>query len=155
MKGRTLAALLTLLLALALAGQTVRWRDRMEASRMLSNVEALTLGVASGKIPPQALGSNLESLRRAARLDPAEVGIPIARGSQYYLLGRPESAEEAYREALRLEPRPEAYLDLGRAQWLAGRRDEAARNFGVALRLEPHLARELPSGAPTGETETP
>jgi tetratricopeptide (TPR) repeat protein len=146
-KGRTLAALLTLLLALALVGQAVRWRNRMAASRTLSTVEALTLGVASGQIPPQALGSNLEALRRAAALDPIEVGIPIARGSQYFLLGRSEPAEEAYREALRLEPRPEAYLDLGRAQWLAGRRDEAARNFGLALRLEPHLARELPSGA--------
>ena len=136
MKGRTLAALLTLLLALALVGQTVRWRNRMSASRALSNVEALTLGVASGQIPPQALAGNLEVLRRAAALDPIEVGIPIARGSQYFLLGRPEPAEEAYREALRLEPRPEAYLDLGRAQWLAGRRDEATRSFGLALRLE-------------------
>jgi tetratricopeptide (TPR) repeat protein len=147
MKGRTLAALLTLLLALALIGQAIRWRDRMAASRALSNVEGLTLGVASGQIPPQALGTNLEALRRAARLDPVEVGIPIARGSQYYLLGRPEPAEQAYLEALRLEPRPEAYLDLGRAQWLAGRRDDAARNFGLAIRLEPRLARELPSGA--------
>ncbi|HEY0553308.1 MAG TPA: hypothetical protein VGG20_03525 [Thermoanaerobaculia bacterium] len=147
MKGRTLAALLTLLLALALVGQAIRWRNRMTASRSLSNVEALTLGVASGQIPPQALAGNLEALRRAAALDPIEVGIPIARGSQYFLLGRSEPAEEAYREALRLEPRPEAYLDLGRAQWLAGRRDEATRSFGLALRLEPHLARELPSGA--------
>jgi tetratricopeptide (TPR) repeat protein len=147
MRGRTLAALLTLLLALALVGQAFRWRDRMAASRLLANVEALTLAVASGQLPPQALASNLETLRRAATLDPIEVGIPIARGSQYYLLGRSEPAEQAYLEALSLEPRPEAYLDLGRAQWLAGRQDEAARNFGLALRLEPNLARELPSGA--------
>jgi tetratricopeptide (TPR) repeat protein len=146
MKGTALAALLTLLLALALVGQAVRWRDRMTASRALSTVEALTLGVSSGQIPPQALATNLETLRRVAPLDPIEVGIPIARGSQYYLLGRAEPAEQAYLEALRLEPRPEAYLDLGRAQWLAGRRDEAERNFGLAVRLEPFLARELPSG---------
>jgi tetratricopeptide (TPR) repeat protein len=155
MKGKTLAVLLTLLLALALAGQALRWRNRMAASRALSDVEAMTLGVAAGKLPPQALASNLEMLRRAAALDPVEVGIPIARGSQYFLLGRSEPAEQAYLEALRLEPRPEAYLDLGRAQWLAGRRDEAARNFGLALRLEPHLAAELPSGASTGETAAP
>jgi tetratricopeptide (TPR) repeat protein len=147
MKGGTLAALLTLLLALALAGQAVRWRARMTASRLLSDVEALTLGVAAGRVPPQALGSNLQALRRAAPLDPVEVGIPIARGSQYYLLGRAEPAEQAYAEALRLEPRPEGYLDLGRAQWLAGRREEALRNFGLAVRLDPLLARELPAGA--------
>ena len=147
MRGRTLAALLTLLLALALAGQALRWRDRMAASRALSNVEALTLGVAAGKIPPEALAANLVALRQAAPLDPVEVGIPIARGSQYYLLNRLEPAEQAYLEALRLEPRAEAYLNLGRTQWQAGRREEAVRNFGLAVRLEPHLAQELPSGA--------
>jgi len=147
MKGRTASALLVAVLALALAGQAVRWRDRMTASRLLSNVEALTLAVASGQVPPQALASNLEALRRAAPLDPLQVGIPIARGSQYYLLGRPEPAEQAYAEALRLEPRPEGYLGLGRAQWLAGRREEALRSFGLAIRLDPLLAPELPAEA--------
>jgi tetratricopeptide (TPR) repeat protein len=147
MKGSVLSALLIVLLALALAGQAVRWRDRMTASRLLSEVEALTLAVASGQVPPQAIASNLRALRRAAPLDPTQVGIPIARGSQYYLLSRPEPAEQAYAEALRLEPRPEGYLGLGRAQWLAGRREEALRNFGLAVRLDPFLARELPADA--------
>ena len=71
----------------------------------------------------------------------------IARGSQYYLMGRAEPAEQAYLEALRLEPKSEIYLDLGRAQWLAGRREEALRNFTLAVRLDPGLVRELPSGA--------
>jgi tetratricopeptide (TPR) repeat protein len=147
MKGRTLGGLLTVLLLLALAGQTVRWRDRMTASRLLANAEALTLAVAAGQIPSRALGENLEALRRAAALDPVQVAIPIARGSQYYLLGRAEPAEQAYLEALRLEPKPEVYLDLGRAQWLAGRKEEALRNFGLAVRLDPQLIRVLPAGA--------
>ena len=145
MKGRTLATILTVLLLLALAGQTVRWRERLTASRLLANAEALTLAVAAGQIPPRALADNLEALRRAAALDPVQVGIPIARGSQY--LSRPEPAEAAYREALRLEPKSEIYLDLGRAQWMAGRREEALRNFALAVRLDPGLIHLLPTGA--------
>ena len=147
MRGRTLGGLLTVLLVLALIGQTVRWRDRLTASRLLANAEALTLAVAAGQIPPRALADNLKALRRASALDPVQVGIPIARGSQYLLLGRPEPAEQAYLEALRLEPKSEVYLGLGRAQWLAGRREEALRNFGLAVRLDPFLARELPAEA--------
>jgi tetratricopeptide (TPR) repeat protein len=147
MKGRTLATILTVLLLLALAGQTVRWRERLTASRLLANAEALTLAVAAGQIPPRALADNLEALRRAAALDPVQVGIPIARGSQYLLMSRPEPAEAAYREALRLEPKSEIYLDLGRAQWMAGRREEALRNFALAVRLDPGLIHLLPTGA--------
>jgi hypothetical protein len=76
MKGGTASAILVAVLALALAGQAVRWRDRMTASRLLSNVEALTQAVASGQVPPRALASNLAALRRAAPLDPLQVGIP-------------------------------------------------------------------------------
>ena len=147
MKGRTLGRLLTVLLTLALAGQTVRWRDRLLASRLLADAEALTLGVASGQVPPRALADNLKALSQAAALDPVQVGIPIARGSQYLLLGRAEPAEQAYREALRLEPKSEVYLDIGRAQWLAGRKDEALRNFALAVRLDPRLVGALPTEA--------
>jgi tetratricopeptide (TPR) repeat protein len=147
MKGRTLAAILTLLLALATAGQTVRWHDRTTASRLLAEVEALSLQAAGvGEVPASLVASNLQALRRAAPLDPAEVGIPIARGSQYFLLSRAEPAIAAYQEALALEPRSEGYLNLGRAQWLAGRTDEARRSFGLAVRLDPHLASLVPLG---------
>jgi tetratricopeptide (TPR) repeat protein len=147
-KGRTLGGFLTFLLLLALAGQSVRWRDRLTASRLLANAETLTLAVAAGQIPPRALAENLEALRQAAALDPVQVGIPIARGSQYYLMGRAEPAEQAYLEALRLEPKSETYLDLGRTQWMAGRKEEALRNFALAVRLDPGLVRVLPAGVP-------
>ena len=147
MRGRTLGGILSVLLLLALVGQTVRWRDRLTASRLLANAEALTLAVAAGQIPPRALADNLVSLRAAAALDPVQVGIPIARGSQYLLLGRAEPAEESYLEALRLEPKSEVYLDLGRAQWMAGRKEEALRNFERAVRLDPRRVRVLPTEA--------
>ena len=144
--GRTAAFVLTALLAVALAAQTVRWRDRAVASRLLREVELLSLAAASsGQVPPQVIAANLEALRRAAPLSPAEVGIPIARGTQYLFLDRPEPAERSYREAIALEPRPEGYLNLGRALWLGGRREEAVRGFATAVRLDPLLAREVPA----------
>jgi len=153
MKGWILATILTVLLALATAGQTVRWRDRLTASRLLAEVEALSLQAArSGQVPATMIASNLRALRRAAPLDPVEVGIPIARGSQYFLLARADPAIEAYQEALALEPRAEGYLNLGRAQWLAGRVEEARRSFGFAVRLDPNLAALVPpGGSPEGK----
>lgn len=146
MKGRTLAAILTVLLVLALAGQTVRWRDRMTASRLLASAETLARAVDAGQIPRRALGDDLEELRQAAALDPVEVGIPISLCSQYLLLSSPEPAEQTCQEALRLEPRSDAYFYLGRAQWMAGRKEEALRNFALAVRLDPGLIHALPTG---------
>jgi tetratricopeptide (TPR) repeat protein len=147
-KGRTLAALLTLLLVLATVGQSVRWRNRMTANRLLGRVEQLTLAaVRYGKAPVKLLADNLEALRRAAPLDPVEVGIPMARGTQYLFLTRLDPAISSYQEALALEPQSAGYFALGRAQWLAGRQDEARRNFALALRLAPGLASQLPPGA--------
>jgi O-antigen ligase len=134
------------LLVLGLAGQSVRWQQRRTASRLLRQVELLSMAAASrGQAPRQLLAGNLEALRRAAPLDPVEVGIPIARGTQYLFLNRPGEAIQAYEEALALEPRPEGYLNLGRAQWLAGRREEARRSFALAVRLDPRLADEIPA----------
>jgi tetratricopeptide (TPR) repeat protein len=148
MKGRILAIGLTLLLLLALLGQTVRWRHRLAASRLLRQVEVLSMAAASaGQAQPRLMAANLEMLRQAAPLDPSEVGIPIARGTQYLFLARPDAALRSYEEALALEPRPETYLNLGRAQWLADRREEARRSFALAVRLSPNLDQEIPRSA--------
>jgi tetratricopeptide (TPR) repeat protein len=144
-KGRILVWPLVAVLALALAGQTVRWRARMEAGRLLAQVEALSMAVArQGKAPRRLLQVNLDMLRRAAALDPVEVGVPIARGSQHLLFGSPEAAIEPYRAAAALEPRPEIYLNLGRAEQLARRPEDARRDFALALRLDPRLAEVVP-----------
>jgi tetratricopeptide (TPR) repeat protein len=145
LKGRLLVWPLVAVLAFALAAQTVRWRARMEAGRLLAQVESLSLAVArQGKAPRRLLQVNLEVLRRAAALDPVEVGIPIARGSQHLLFGSPEAAVEPYRAAAALEPRPEIYLNLGRAEWMARRPEDARRDFALALRLDPRLAAVVP-----------
>jgi Flp pilus assembly protein TadD len=148
MKGRTLAWVLLVLLVLGLEGQTVRWHSRMTASSLLRQVELRSMAAAAaGQASPQLMGDNLEALRRAAPLDPVEVGIPIARGTQYLFLTRFDAAIRSYEEALALEPRPEGYLNLGRAQWLAGQKEEARRSFALAARLDPKLAQQIPAAA--------
>ena len=145
MKGKVLVWPQALALLVRLLWQTGRWRDRMTASRALRQVEFLTMAaVSSGRAPRALIPANLETLRRAASLDPLEVGIPIARGTQYLLLRNHRAAIESYEEAARLEPRPEIDLNLGRVLLDAGRTEEARAAFQRAVRLSPHLASVVP-----------
>jgi tetratricopeptide (TPR) repeat protein len=145
MNGRVLVWPVAAFLALGLVGQTLRWRDRATASRLLREVEVVTMtAMSTRQLSEPLLFRNLEVLRAAAAKDPVEVGIPIARGTQYLLLRRNDAAIRAYEDAVALEPRPEAYLNLGRALWFSGRRDEARPYFEQAVRLDPRVAAELP-----------
>jgi tetratricopeptide (TPR) repeat protein len=133
------------LLALALLGQTGRMRERLTAGRMLRQVELVSMAlIARGELVPRVLSVNLEVLRRAAALDPGEVGIPIARGTQYLLIGNGSAAAAAYRDALELEPRPEIHLNLGRALAMAGEMEKAREELRLAVKLDPNLAPVVP-----------
>lgn len=133
------------LLLLGLLAQTGRMRDRLLAGRMLRQVELLSMAaLARGEMPRGLIPANLELLRRAAVLDPREVGVPIARGTQYLLVGNGTSAAAAYKDALELEPRPEIHLNLGRALAMAGDLEAARQHFRTALRLDPRLAPTIP-----------
>lgn len=142
-----------LLLALAaqilwLGLQVHRSLGRWEADRILKAVEASTAqALVTRRAAPASLLHNAEELTRAERLAPASASIRLVKGSQYLLLGRNEAAIAAYEEALRLEPRPETYLNLGRAQWRAHRETAALENLRRAVRLDPGLMREVPSAA--------
>ncbi|HEV7515370.1 MAG TPA: tetratricopeptide repeat protein [Thermoanaerobaculia bacterium] len=145
MKGSTLAWLLAAALVTALVGQGRRWHDRLLGSAMLRQVELVSISAAtSGRVPGNILPAHLELLRQAAKLDPAEVGIPIARANQFVLFGDPRSAIPAYRDALALEPKPVTYFGLGRAYLASGDAEAARRNFRLALRLDPTLAGQIP-----------
>lgn len=153
MKGRILLFLVAPALAMSLFIQWHRGTDRIQASILLREVEARTMhAAAAGALSEAMLRGHLQALRRARELDPSQEGILTARGSHYLLLGRPEAAAEAYREALALEPRPETYLNLGRALSAMGRTEEASEMFRVAIELSPRLRGELPdpllSGGP-------
>ncbi len=143
--GTTLGWLLAALVVVALVLQGNRWRDRLLGSALLRQVELVSISAASsGHAPGNLLPAHLELLRRAAELDPSEVGIPIARGSQFLLFGDPRAALPEYRAALALQPKPEIYADLGRAYLASGDLDEARRNFRLAVRLDPTLSVQVP-----------
>ena len=77
-------------------------------------------------------------------LDPTEIGVPMARGSQYLLLRRPADALAAYEEGARQEPRPEIFLNIGRAARMLGDTRRARDAFARAIRLNPLLAAQVP-----------
>ncbi len=138
--------IVTPLLILALVAQTGRMRDRLLASRILRQVELRSIvAISRGEMPRDLVPANLELLRRASGLDRTEVGIPIARGTQYLLLRNADQAAAAYRDALELEPRPEIHLNLGRALLMNGDIDGARREFRLALRIDPRLASAVPA----------
>lgn len=148
MSARSLFPIALALALLALGAQTLRLRDRVEASRLLAQVEArTTLAMQAGRAPSTMFATHLEWLDRAARLDPLEIGVPIARGTQYLLLHRPNEAIAAYREASALESRPEIELNLGRALWMKGEHAAAREAFTRAVRLNPLLRDAIPAGA--------
>lgn len=145
MKGKLLVWPLLALAGLACAAQAIRWRDHRLASRGLYLVEARTrAAIQAGRASRRLFADNLAELDRAERRAPAEVGILLARGTQLLLRGSFDSAVDAYQEALRQEPRPEVYLNLGRAQFAAGRREEAKESFAKAVQLDPRLAASVP-----------
>ncbi len=144
----------------ALVWQVQTGLERMEASRLLYQAEGLSMElIAVGQAPRAFLRQNLRNLRRAAELDPLEAAIPLALGSQFLLLRSPQAAADAYRQALVIEPRPEIYLNLGKAQHMAGHSEEARQNFERAVGLDWHFEAEVPaaltpsSGSPGSEDD--
>ncbi len=132
----------------ALVWQVQDGRKRMAASRLLYRAEAISLEVmAAGTAPRAYLQQNLRDLRRAANLDPLEAAIPLALGSQFLLLDSPQAAQEAYLQALEIEPRPETYLNLGKAQFRSGQEEAARENFDRAIKLDWHFKSEIPRQA--------
>ncbi|HMB54040.1 MAG TPA: O-antigen ligase family protein [Thermoanaerobaculia bacterium] len=139
---------LTLLAVAGLVGWIVHARGELRASRIQKAVEEVSRQlVARGGAPNQVLWAHLRVLREAEELTPEEAGLPLAAGSQYLLLGRPDEAIEQYRRAVELEPRPEGWLNLGRAQWAAGDRDAAIDSWVKAVRLHRPLRRHVPPEA--------
>jgi O-antigen ligase len=116
--------------------------DRLRASVILSRVELASHAVIQrGEAPRNFFEVNLAALERAAQLDPANVAVPLSRGSQYLISGRPAAAIAAYRDALALDPRPEVYLNLGRALALDGQGKAAEEAVLTAMRLSPLLTK--------------
>lgn len=146
-RSRRLLAWLAAAAALALVFQTERAFDRLVASKSLRVVEVMSERMArTGQAPRELVSGHFRILDNAHRRDPSEVGVLVARGGQYALLGRTEAAVRVYREALALEPRPETWLNLGKVLVAAGREEEAREAFEKAVLIDPRLRRQVPEG---------
>ena len=122
-------------------------RELLEAQRLRRSAEMRTNQMlAAGRVEPRLVGAHLSALEDAARRDPADVAIRLARGNQYLLLGSLRAAIDAYRDAQRFERRPETHLNLGQALARSGCDAEAETEWSWAVRLDPTLRRELPHG---------
>lgn len=129
-------------------------RQRLEARQLLRSVELRTEQlVAAGRFEPRQISAHLAALEDAARRDPSDVSIRIARGNQYLLLGSLPAALEAYREAQGFERRPETHLNLGQTYARSGCDAEAENEWSWAVRLDPTLRRQLPRGWPDWDLE--
>ncbi|MEM6796058.1 MAG: hypothetical protein AAF725_18930, partial [Acidobacteriota bacterium] len=132
-------AALILLLAGASALRFEKARQLIGANRLLAASEATIFQAASrveGSLPPALLRRNLEWLRQASQLDPAEVGVPLAEGGQYCLMQRYQAAERAYRRALKLEMRGEIYANIARCRLASGDREAALEAIDQAVLLD-------------------
>jgi O-antigen ligase len=147
-RARLLFPVVLVALLAALAWQTLRVRDRLTASVLLARVEARTLAaIQARRVPSTLFAENLAWLDEAGRRDPLEIGVPIAKGTQFLLLRQPDAALAAYRAAAALEPRPEIDLNIGRALQMKGDHNGARAAFARALRLNPMLRSEIPPDA--------
>jgi tetratricopeptide (TPR) repeat protein len=148
MKGRTLSWILCAVLLVALAAQSLRLRDRLLASELVNEVELVAVSAATNNPAalPGLLPASLAALRRAGDADPLAVEVPLARGSLFFLLRRPQEAIDSYQRAAALELHAEILLHLGDALLAVGREDEARLRYRDALRLNPWLRALVPAG---------
>ena len=142
---RALLLVAVVLLTGALGVALRRSASLLRADRILNTAEASTRAAqARGGVSVALLRHNASALGRAEELAPGSAAVRLARGSQFLLWGQADAAAASYEEALRLEPRAEIYLNLGRAQLLLGRHEEARESFARAVQLDPDLGREVP-----------
>jgi tetratricopeptide (TPR) repeat protein len=139
---RAWSAALCLLLAPVLVIHLRSLLQRLEASRIVHTTgQVAQVAMQSGPVAARpVLQANLTPLRRAASLDPLDVGVPLTTASHYLLLANAPAAIEGYRRGLAIEPRSELYLNLSRALLMAGRREEAVASAATAVTLDPYLA---------------
>lgn len=115
---------------------------QLAADRMVGEVSRLGRAAASDGTAPRVLLAYVRGLREAREKDPTNIRVLAARGDLFLLLGRPESAVEAYDSALELEPRAEIYFNRSLALERLGRSREAAEDRDRALILDPRLGLE-------------
>lgn len=82
---------------------------------------------------------NLEVLAALRESCPTEVRVPMLTGANLEFVGRAEDALASYKDALRVDRRPEIYVEMARMQLQLGQVDEAVASYVTATRFSPLL----------------
>lgn len=144
MRGWLVGLLLAVVLIAVLGEELVRGAELLRVYRTLNTIEQVASQmIESDRLEPRLIRIHVKQLREIAPLAPGEFGIPLAIGSHYLLMGDGAEAVIWYERALAVEPRPEIYLNLGRALRLTGDEAGGRENQDKARRLSPHLDRLL------------
>jgi tetratricopeptide (TPR) repeat protein len=75
----------------------------------------------------------------------------VAMAANYRILNDREHALAAYRESLKIDWRPEIYLNLAEVEYESGRREAAIRHYAMVMAVAPFMIDYVP-GAPVFET---
>jgi tetratricopeptide (TPR) repeat protein len=132
--GRIPVAVCVVLAAVA----AVLWQvDRVRINLAKKEIEQSTASALL--MPPSraanAARGNLARLAPLLRRNPVDVDLWLEAGANQRLLRQWEEAIESYTRALRIEPRPEVYLNLGHAEVQAGRIEGAIDHYARAVRF--------------------
>jgi tetratricopeptide (TPR) repeat protein len=79
----------------------------------------------------------IELARPCMERCPEQLDWLLITAAAYHVIGRYDQAEATYREALRIDQRPEIYRELGLTQLDARRYDDAVLDLAVAFRFSP------------------
>lgn len=83
----------------------------------------------------QRASANVEALQKLGERCPADVRVPFLIGVNESSAGHREKAIDAFKEALKLDRRPEIYSAIGFEMMSLGRTDEAVENYLTAARF--------------------
>jgi len=82
---------------------------------------------------------NLELLAGLRERCATDVRVPMLTGANLELLGRPDDALASYGDALKIDQRPEIYVEMARLQLQLGQTDAAVSSYVAAARFNPRL----------------
>lgn len=88
---------------------------------------------------------NLELLAGLRESCPTEVRVPMLTAANLEFVGRPDDALASYQEALRIDHRPEIYVEIARMQLQLGQVDEAVASYVTATRFSPLVVESITS----------
>jgi len=108
-----------------------------DAIRLIGSIDAPQLRAA------ELARNNAQRMQACVASCPENVAAAMDLAACYRILGQHQKAIAAYNSALRVDRRPELYLNLGQAQIEAGDKREGLQNLITACLYNPALLDEI------------